>query len=77
MTVTEAAERLGIPRALLVRLCSDGRVPTVLVGESVCISTETVVTIERERVRAKAAAREAVASAEERRLARAAAVAMT
>jgi hypothetical protein len=72
-----AAGRLGMSRALLVRLCSDGRVPSFGVGESLCISTETVVTIERERVRAKEAAREAAASAEERRRARAAAAAMT
>jgi hypothetical protein len=65
-----------MPQSLLVWLYSDGRAPSFVVGESIYISTETVVTIERERSRAKEAAREAAASAEERRRARAAAAAM-
>jgi excisionase family DNA binding protein len=72
LTTTEAAELLGMSRTLLTRLCNEGRVPSHTVGTSLRIDAETVMTILRERGRVKDEARQAVATGDERRLARAA-----
>ena len=72
LTTTEAAELLGMSRTLLTRLCKEGRVPSYTVGSSLRIDADTVMTILRERGRIKHDAREAVATADERRRARAA-----
>lgn len=72
LTTTEAAELLGMSRTLLTRLCKEGRVPSYTVGSSLRVDADTVMTILRERGRIKHDAREAVATSDERRRARAA-----
>lgn len=72
LTTTEAAELLGMSRTHLTRLCKEGRVPSFTVGNSLRIDAETVMTILRERGRIRTEAREAAATAEDRRRERAA-----
>lgn len=72
LTTTEAAELLGMSRTHLTRLCKEGRVPSFTVGNSLRIDSETVMTILRERGRIRTEAREAAATAEDRRRERAA-----
>lgn len=72
LTTTEAAELLGMSRTHLTRLCKEGRVPSFEVGNSLRIDSETVMTILRERGRIRTEAREAAATAEDRRRERAA-----
>jgi len=72
LTTTEAAELLGMSRTHLSRLCKEGRVPSFTVGNSLRIDSETVMTILRERGRIRVEAREAAATAEDRRRERAA-----
>lgn len=72
LTTTEAAELLGMSRTHLARLCKQGRIPSFLVGNSTRIDSDTVMTILRERGRIRTEAREAVATAEDRRRERAA-----
>ena len=72
LTTTEAADLLGMSRSHLTRLCKEGRIPSYKVGTSLRVSAETVMTILRERGRLRAEAGEAVATADERRRARAA-----
>lgn len=71
LTTTEAANLLGMSRTHLSRLCKEGRVPSFPVGNSLRIESETVMTILRERGRIRIEAREAAATAEDRRRARA------
>ncbi len=72
LTTTEAAELLGMSRTHLTRLCQEGRVPSYTVGNSLRIDSETVMMILRDRGRIRLEARDAAASAEDRRRARAA-----
>lgn len=72
LTTTEAAELLGMSRTHLRRLCIEGRVPSFTVGNSLRIDSGTVMTILRERGRIRVEAREAAATAEDRRRERAA-----
>lgn len=72
LTTTETAELLGMSRTHLSRLCKEGRVPSFTVGNSLRIDSETVMTILRERGRIRVEAREAAATAEDRRRERAA-----
>lgn len=72
LTTTEAAELLGMSRTHLARLCQEGRVPSFTVGNSLRIDSETVMTILRDRGRIRLEARDAAATAEDRRRARAA-----
>lgn len=71
LTTTEAANLLGMSRTHLSRLCKEGRVPSFPVGNSLRIESETVMTILRERGHIRIEAREAAATAEDRRRARA------
>jgi hypothetical protein len=59
-------------RTHLSRLCKEGRVPSFVVGNSLRIDSETVMTILRERGRIRTEARAAAATAEDRRRERAA-----
>ena len=72
LTTTEAAQLLGMSRTHLARLCKDGRVPSFVVGNSLRIDSETVMTMLRKRGQIRLEAREAAATAEDRRRARAA-----
>ncbi len=72
LTTTEAAELLRMSRTHLSRLCKEGRIPSFTVGNSLRIDSETVMKILRERGRIRVEAREAAATAEDRRRARAA-----
>jgi excisionase family DNA binding protein len=72
LTTTEAAELLGMSRTHLARLCNEGRIPSHKVGNSRRIDAETVLTILRERSRARIEANEAASTAEARRRQRAA-----
>lgn len=72
LTTTEAAELLGMSRTHLSRLCKEGRVPSFMVGNSLRIDSDTVMTILRERGRIRTQAREAASTAEDRRRERAA-----
>jgi excisionase family DNA binding protein len=47
LATTEAAELLGMSRTHLTRLCKEGRVPSFIVGNSLRIDSETVMTILR------------------------------
>ena len=75
LTTSEAAELLGMSRSYLTRLCDEGRIPSYSVGTSRRIEAETVMTILRERSRARDEARAATSTRDERRLRRAARVA--
>ena len=70
LTVTEAAQLVGVSRTHLTGLCQDGRVPSRTTGGSLLIESATVMTILRERGRLHGAARDSVASAERRRRSR-------
>lgn len=72
LTTTEAAALLGMSRTHLTRLCKEGRIPSFQIGTSLRIDSDTVVTILKERSRARFEADRAVETAEERRRARAA-----
>jgi hypothetical protein len=67
-----AAEILGMSPSFLTRMCEEGRVPSHAVGNVLHIAVDDVIVIQRERARLKAEARETRASAEHRRLVRAA-----
>lgn len=72
LTSTEAAKLLGMSRTHLVRLCDEGRIESSTVGKALRISADEVMRILTERARAKTDAREAAATADQRRRARAA-----
>jgi excisionase family DNA binding protein len=72
LTTSEAAELLGMSRTYLTRLCDEGRIPSYTVGTSRRIEAETVMTILRERSRARDEARAAASTRDERRPRRAA-----
>lgn len=72
LTSTEAAKLLGMSRTHLTRLCDEGRIESFTVGNALRVPADEVLRILRERGRAKTQAREAVATADERRRARAA-----
>lgn len=72
LTTSEAAELLGMSRTYLTRLCDEGRIPSYAVGASRRIEAETVMTILRERSRARDEGRAAASTRDERRLRRAA-----
>lgn len=72
LTTTEAAELLGMSRTLLTRLCDEALIPSFTVGSSLRVDADTVITILRERDRVKHEARQAMATADDRRRSRAA-----
>ena len=72
LTSTEAAKLLGMSRTHLARLCNEGRSESFTVGNAVRIPADEVMRILTERGRAKTQAREAAATADARRRARAA-----
>ena len=72
LTSTEAAKLLGMSRTHLARLCNEGRIESFTVGNAVRIPADEVMRILTERGRAKTQAREAAATADARRRARAA-----
>ena len=73
LTTNEAARLLGMSRSHLVRLCHEGLVATHAIGSHLRIPTSEVVRILQSRAQAMAEAREAAATAEERRRSRIAA----
>jgi excisionase family DNA binding protein len=72
LTSTEAAKLLGMSRSYLTRLCEEGRIESFIVGNALRVSAEEVLRILAERGRATAQAREAAATADQRRRTRAA-----
>ncbi len=72
LTSNEAAKLLGMSRTHLARLCEEGRIESFNVGNALRISADEVMRILAERGRAKTDAREAAATADQRRRARAA-----
>jgi excisionase family DNA binding protein len=72
LTSNEAAKLLGMSRTHLTRLCDEGRIESFPVGNALRIPAEEVLRILTERGRATSQAREAAASADQRRRARAA-----
>lgn len=72
LTSNEAAKLLGMSRTHLTRLCEDGRIESFTVGNALRIPADEVMRILTERGRAKTQAREAAATADDRRRARAA-----
>lgn len=72
LTSSEAAKLLGMSRTHLARLCDEGRIESFLVGTALRIPAEEVMRVLRERGAAKTEGREAVATADQRRRARAA-----
>ena len=72
LTSTEAARLLGMSRTHLVRLCDEGRIESYKVGNALRISSDEVMRILTARGQAKTEAREAAATADQRRRARAA-----
>lgn len=72
LTSTEAAKLLGMSRTHLARLCDEGRIESFTVGNAIRIPADEVMRILAERGRAKTQAREAAATADARRRARAA-----
>ena len=74
-TSTEAAGLLGMSRTHLVRLCDEGRIESYKVGNALRISSDEVMRILTARGQVKTEAREAAATADQRRRARAARVA--
>ena len=72
LTSTEAAKLLGMSRTHLTRLCDDGRIESFAVGSALRIPADEVMRILTERGRVKTQAREAAATADIRRRARAA-----
>jgi excisionase family DNA binding protein len=71
LTSTEAAKLLSMSRTHLTRLCDEGRIESFTVGNALRIPGDEVMRILAERGRAKTDAREAAASADQRRRARA------
>ena len=72
LTSTEAAKLLGMSRTHLTRLCDEGRIDSFSVGKALRIPGEEVMRILSERGTAKTEARDAAATAEQRRRTRAA-----
>lgn len=72
LTSNEAAKLLGMSRTHLTRLCDEGRIESFPVGNALRVPAEEVLRILTERGRATSQAREAAASADQRRRARAA-----
>ncbi len=72
LTSNEAAKLLGMSRNHLARLCREGRIESFDVGNALRIPAEEVMRILEARGKAKTQAREAVATADARRRARAA-----
>jgi excisionase family DNA binding protein len=72
LTSNEAAKLLGMSRTHLARLCEEGRIESFNVGNALRIPADEVMRILTERGRAKTDAREAAATADQRRRARAA-----
>ena len=72
LSSTEAAAALGMSRTHLSRLCEEGRIESFLVGSHLRVSAEEVARILTARGRAITDAREASATAEQRRRDRAA-----
>ena len=70
--MTDAADILGMSCSFLTRMCEDGRVPSHAVGNTPCVAVSDVIVFQRERARLKVEARETRATAEHRRLVRAA-----
>ena len=66
-TSTEAAGLLGVSRTHLVRLCDEGRIESYKVGNALRISSDEVMRILTARGQAKTEAREAAATADQRR----------
>ena len=72
LTSTEAATALGMSRSLLTRLCEEGRIESFSNGNALRIPATEVMRILNERANAKADARVAATTADQRRRARAA-----
>lgn len=72
LTSTEAAKLLGMSRSHLTRMCDEERIHSFTVGNALRIPAEEVMRILGERGQSKTRAREAAATADERRRARAA-----
>jgi excisionase family DNA binding protein len=72
LTSNEAAKLLGMSRTHLTRLCDEGRIDSYNVGTALRVPADEVMRILAERGRAKSQAREAAATADDRRRARAA-----
>lgn len=72
LTSSEAAKLLGMSRTHLTRLCEEGRIESFTVGNALRVPADEVMRILTERGRAKTQAREAAATADDRRRARAA-----
>lgn len=72
LTTNEAAKLLGMSRTTLTRLCDEGRIESFPVGNARRIEADEVMRILNERGRAKTEARDAAATAEQRRRSRAA-----
>lgn len=72
LTSSEAAKLLGMSRTHLTRLCEEARIESFTVGNALRIPADEVMRILTERGRAKTEAREATATADDRRRARAA-----
>jgi len=72
LTSTEAAKLLGMSRTHLSRLCDEGRIESFTVGNAVRIPADEVMRILTERGRVTTQARQAAATADARRRARAA-----
>ncbi len=67
LTSSEAAKLLGMSRTHLARLCGEGRIDSYSVGNALRVPAEEVMRILTERGRAKTEAREAAATADQRR----------
>lgn len=72
LTSTQAARLLGMSRTHLTRLCDEGRIASFNVGTALRIPAGEVLRVLTERGNAKTQAREAAATAGERRRRRAA-----
>ena len=72
LTTTEAAKLLGMSRSHLVQLCDEGRIESFAQGTQRRIPADEVTRILIERARARTEARDAAATAEQRRRVRAA-----
>jgi excisionase family DNA binding protein len=72
LTSTEAAKALGMSRTHLARMCDEGRIASFAVGSARRVPADEIMRILRERATATSQARDAVATADARRRARAA-----
>lgn len=72
LTSSEAAKLLGMSRTHLSRLCEEGRIESFTVGNALRVPADEVMRILTERGRATTQAREAAATADDRRRVRAA-----